>query len=110
MRIFFNSQEGWRLEHENPQDNSTPLMFKGVVYNEMKGVFVSLFLLLSSHPVFVDLFVLFKKTLEKNNGAIKNGQSSDTGNSGHRKQNDDKQNKKHNIENKKKMNPYADDG
>ena len=110
MRIFFNSQEGWRLEHENPQDNSTPLMFKGVVYNEMKGVFVSLFLLLSSHPVFVDLFVLFKKNIREKQWAIKNGQSLDTGNIGHRKQNDDKQNKKHNIENKKKMNPYAHDG
>jgi hypothetical protein len=43
-----------------------------------------------------------KKTLEKNNGAIKNGQSSDTGNIGHRKQNYDKQNKKHNIENKRR--------
>ncbi|KAL5006088.1 hypothetical protein ScPMuIL_017246 [Solemya velum] len=32
-------QEGWRLEHENLQDPSTPLVFKGVVYNEMKGVF-----------------------------------------------------------------------
>ncbi|KAI8852167.1 Metalloenzyme, LuxS/M16 peptidase-like protein, partial [Chytridium lagenaria] len=32
-------QEGWRLEHENPKDPSTPIIFKGVVYNEMKGVF-----------------------------------------------------------------------
>ncbi|KAI8915545.1 peptidase M16C associated-domain-containing protein, partial [Gorgonomyces haynaldii] len=31
-------QEGWRLEHENPLDPSTPIVFKGVVYNEMKGV------------------------------------------------------------------------
>ncbi|KAI8814812.1 Metalloenzyme, LuxS/M16 peptidase-like protein [Cladochytrium replicatum] len=30
-------QEGWRLEHENPKDSSTPIIFKGVVYNEMKG-------------------------------------------------------------------------
>ncbi|KAJ8329530.1 Mitochondrial presequence protease, variant 2 [Batrachochytrium dendrobatidis] len=30
-------QEGWRLEHENPRDSSTPIIFKGVVYNEMKG-------------------------------------------------------------------------
>ncbi|CAG8437370.1 10107_t:CDS:10 [Acaulospora colombiana] len=30
-------QEGWRLEHQVPQDRSTPLQFKGVVYNEMKG-------------------------------------------------------------------------
>ena len=31
-------QEGWRLEHVNPQDASTPIIFKGVVFNEMKGV------------------------------------------------------------------------
>ena len=34
-------QEGWRLEHEDPHDQSSPIMFKGVVYNEMKGCFVS---------------------------------------------------------------------
>ncbi|KAJ3213672.1 Presequence protease, mitochondrial [Dinochytrium kinnereticum] len=32
-------QEGWRLEHEDPKDPATPIVFKGVVYNEMKGVF-----------------------------------------------------------------------
>ncbi|KAJ7396182.1 pitrilysin metallopeptidase 1 [Pitangus sulphuratus] len=32
-------QEGWRLEHENPADPQTPLVFKGVVFNEMKGAF-----------------------------------------------------------------------
>uniref|UniRef100_A0A668AUX1 Pitrilysin metalloproteinase 1 n=1 Tax=Myripristis murdjan TaxID=586833 RepID=A0A668AUX1_9TELE len=32
-------QEGWRLEHENPTDSKTPLVFKGVVFNEMKGAF-----------------------------------------------------------------------
>lgn len=30
-------QEGWRLENEETKDRSTPLTFKGVVYNEMKG-------------------------------------------------------------------------
>lgn len=30
-------QEGWRLEHENPLDRSSPMMLKGVVFNEMKG-------------------------------------------------------------------------
>ncbi|KAG0183072.1 Mitochondrial presequence protease [Apophysomyces sp. BC1021] len=30
-------QEGWRLEHEVPTDTTTPIQFKGVVYNEMKG-------------------------------------------------------------------------
>ena len=30
-------QEGWRLEHEVPTNTSTPITFKGVVYNEMKG-------------------------------------------------------------------------
>ena len=34
-------QEGWRLEHENTADQQSPIVFKGVVYNEMKGVFVS---------------------------------------------------------------------
>uniref|UniRef100_A0A3Q3WJI8 Pitrilysin metalloproteinase 1 n=1 Tax=Mola mola TaxID=94237 RepID=A0A3Q3WJI8_MOLML len=32
-------QEGWRLENENPTDADSPLMFKGVVFNEMKGAF-----------------------------------------------------------------------
>ena len=32
-------QEGWRLEHEDPGDADTPVIFKGVVFNEMKGVF-----------------------------------------------------------------------
>uniref|UniRef100_A0AAX7VRB6 Presequence protease, mitochondrial n=1 Tax=Astatotilapia calliptera TaxID=8154 RepID=A0AAX7VRB6_ASTCA len=32
-------QEGWRLENEDPTDNNSPLMFKGVVFNEMKGAF-----------------------------------------------------------------------
>lgn len=31
-------QEGWRLEHVDPRDLSTPIIFKGVVFNEMKGV------------------------------------------------------------------------
>ncbi|TPX41162.1 hypothetical protein SeMB42_g05694 [Synchytrium endobioticum] len=30
-------QEGWRLEHEDPRNPSTPIIFKGVVFNEMKG-------------------------------------------------------------------------
>lgn len=30
-------QEGWRLEHEETKNKQTPLTFKGVVYNEMKG-------------------------------------------------------------------------
>ncbi|OWR50689.1 metalloprotease [Danaus plexippus plexippus] len=32
-------QEGWRLEHSNLDDKSSNLVFKGVVYNEMKGAF-----------------------------------------------------------------------
>ncbi|KAG7524059.1 presequence protease, mitochondrial [Solea senegalensis] len=32
-------QEGWRLENEDPTDANSPLVFKGVVFNEMKGVF-----------------------------------------------------------------------
>ncbi|KAL6945504.1 hypothetical protein ACO0QE_002964 [Hanseniaspora vineae] len=31
------SQEGWRLENEKVDDKDSPLVFKGVVYNEMKG-------------------------------------------------------------------------
>ncbi|CDK28180.1 unnamed protein product [Kuraishia capsulata CBS 1993] len=30
-------QEGWRLENEDIKDKDSPLIFKGVVYNEMKG-------------------------------------------------------------------------
>ncbi|KAI8083948.1 peptidase M16C associated-domain-containing protein [Gilbertella persicaria] len=30
-------QEGWRLEHQTPTDTTTPIQFKGIVYNEMKG-------------------------------------------------------------------------
>lgn len=32
-------QEGWRLEHENLNDPTSPIIIKGVVFNEMKGVF-----------------------------------------------------------------------
>lgn len=32
-------QEGWRLEHTDLNDNKSPIIIKGVVYNEMKGVF-----------------------------------------------------------------------
>ncbi|KAI8036574.1 presequence protease, mitochondrial [Drosophila gunungcola] len=32
-------QEGWRLENEDIHDQSTPIVIKGVVYNEMKGAF-----------------------------------------------------------------------
>lgn len=34
-------QEGWRLEHEKPDRKETPIVIRGVVYNEMKGVFSS---------------------------------------------------------------------
>ncbi|KAK5778335.1 pitrilysin family metalloprotease PWA37_000415 [Arxiozyma heterogenica] len=30
-------QEGWRIENEDVNDIKSPLIFKGVVYNEMKG-------------------------------------------------------------------------
>lgn len=30
-------QEGWRLEHSDLEDKSSDIMFKGVVFNEMKG-------------------------------------------------------------------------
>ncbi|XP_076297441.1 presequence protease, mitochondrial [Lasioglossum baleicum] len=32
-------QEGWRLEHTDVSDKNSPIIFKGVVFNEMKGVF-----------------------------------------------------------------------
>lgn len=32
-------QEGWRLEHADVNDKASPIVFKGVVFNEMKGVF-----------------------------------------------------------------------
>lgn len=31
--------EGWRLEHEDVNDFKSPIVFKGVVFNEMKGVY-----------------------------------------------------------------------
>ena len=34
-------QEGWRLEHVDPKNSSTPIIFKGVVFNEMKGAMSS---------------------------------------------------------------------
>uniref|UniRef100_A0A667GJX7 Presequence protease, mitochondrial n=1 Tax=Lynx canadensis TaxID=61383 RepID=A0A667GJX7_LYNCA len=42
-------QEGWRLEHENPRDPQTPLTFKGVVFNEMKGAFTDNERIFSQH-------------------------------------------------------------
>lgn len=30
-------QEGWRLENEDPKNPQSPIVYKGVVYNEMKG-------------------------------------------------------------------------
>uniref|UniRef100_A0A1B6DCM2 Presequence protease, mitochondrial n=1 Tax=Clastoptera arizonana TaxID=38151 RepID=A0A1B6DCM2_9HEMI len=30
-------QEGWRLEHEDISNSKSPIIFKGVVFNEMKG-------------------------------------------------------------------------
>ena len=33
-------QEGWRLEHKDPRDSSSEIIFKGIVFNEMKGYFV----------------------------------------------------------------------
>ncbi|WBW71907.1 mitochondrial metalloendopeptidase [Schizosaccharomyces osmophilus] len=30
-------QEGWRFEHSNVKDKSTPIIYNGVVFNEMKG-------------------------------------------------------------------------
>ncbi|GFS93402.1 presequence protease, mitochondrial [Trichonephila clavipes] len=37
--IIIFRQEGWRLEHEDVSDKNSPIVVKGVVFNEMKGVF-----------------------------------------------------------------------
>ncbi len=37
IRELSFKQEGWRLEFEDMADSDSPLLFKGVVYNEMKG-------------------------------------------------------------------------
>jgi Zn-dependent M16 (insulinase) family peptidase len=34
-------QEGWRLEHADARDPASPIVFKGVVFNEMKGALSS---------------------------------------------------------------------
>ena len=34
-------QEGWRLEHDEIDDTETPLVVKGVVFNEMKGAYAN---------------------------------------------------------------------
>ena len=39
LHIF--RQEGWRFEQENLSDKDSSITFKGVVFNEMKGVFVN---------------------------------------------------------------------
>uniref|UniRef100_A0A2I4CMQ5 Presequence protease, mitochondrial n=1 Tax=Austrofundulus limnaeus TaxID=52670 RepID=A0A2I4CMQ5_AUSLI len=42
-------QEGWRLENEDPTNPKSSLVFKGVVFNEMKGVFSNNKRLLAKH-------------------------------------------------------------
>ncbi|XP_017789683.1 PREDICTED: presequence protease, mitochondrial [Habropoda laboriosa] len=39
LRELDFKQEGWRLEHADINDKNSPIVFKGVVFNEMKGVF-----------------------------------------------------------------------
>lgn len=41
LREIDFKQEAWRLEHEDPSNRSSPIVFKGVVYNEMKGHFAN---------------------------------------------------------------------
>ena len=41
LRPLDFGQEGWRLEHQTVDDTNSDIVFKGVVFNEMKGVFVS---------------------------------------------------------------------
>lgn len=37
LRELDFSQEGWRLENEDSKDKESPIILKGVVFNEMKG-------------------------------------------------------------------------
>lgn len=37
LRELDFSQEGWRLENEDSKDKTSPIILKGVVFNEMKG-------------------------------------------------------------------------
>ncbi|KAG0315679.1 Mitochondrial presequence protease [Dissophora globulifera] len=37
LRELDFKREGWRLEHEDPNDRNSPIVFKGIVYNMMKG-------------------------------------------------------------------------
>ncbi|XP_057322808.1 presequence protease, mitochondrial [Microplitis mediator] len=39
LRKLDFDQEGWRLEHTDLNDKNSPVIIKGVVFNEMKGVF-----------------------------------------------------------------------
>lgn len=41
IKEFSFKQEGHRLEYSIPDDNTSPLIFKGVVFNEMKGALAS---------------------------------------------------------------------
>ncbi|XP_043470715.1 presequence protease, mitochondrial [Leptopilina heterotoma] len=40
LRYLDFLQEGYRLEHKDVNDKTSPIIFKGIVFNEMKGVFV----------------------------------------------------------------------
>ncbi len=42
-----HAQEGWHLELENPKE---PLRYKGVVYNEMKGMHIQRIYNLPAEP------------------------------------------------------------
>ncbi|KCV71527.1 hypothetical protein H696_02464 [Fonticula alba] len=42
-------QEGWRLEHATVEDEKSPIVFKGVVFNEMKGVMSDVSTLFQQH-------------------------------------------------------------
>lgn len=67
LRYLDFLQEGWRLEYSNVDDDKSSLIFKGVVFNEMKGVFVSinLFLLFALHfqQIILDFFFTLVKSI-----------------------------------------------
>ncbi|KAF7489872.1 Presequence protease [Sarcoptes scabiei] len=62
LRYLDFLQEGWRLEHSNIDDPSSPLILKGVVFNEMKGVFSSPSSIYTRHKI----NKLFPNTTYKN--------------------------------------------
>ncbi|KAG7194573.1 Mitochondrial presequence protease [Scheffersomyces spartinae] len=60
-------QEGWRLENEDLADPNSPLTFKGVVYNEMKGQYAN-----SAYYYWIKFQEAIYKSLHNSGGDPKN--------------------------------------